>query len=308
MHNKVVIIGGGGMVGSAAAQAIIAQGVFSEILLIDENQSMNIGQAIDLDHSTAHFHGARVSAGSYSEINNGDIVVITCGAAQKRGQTRLELTAVNAAILKEVTTKVIKSAPDVYILVVTNPVDVMTHVVLEASGLPRTKVIGSGTTLDTARLRKKLSDITGYSQSNIQAYVFGEHGDSSFIARSTATIEGMPIVNLSNINNRTFSNLNRDIRSSAYKIIEAKNSTYYGIASVIAEITKAMIHPKGRILATCMLAKDEFGVKDTVLGLPCVVSSEGANIVKEYPFSTSDIAKLHQSADIIRQHTKTVIK
>ncbi|HEV7454889.1 MAG TPA: hypothetical protein VGO07_06545, partial [Candidatus Saccharimonadales bacterium] len=240
----VFVIGAGGMVGATAAQALAIKEIVSDIVLIDVAEELVHGQAMDINHATAFTDGVHVRVGDYHEIKEDDIVVITCGIAQKPGQSRRELLAVNADIITDVAGKVMAQGKPVFILMVANPVDVLTDVALRVSGLPKERVFGTGTTLDSARLCVTLAHNLHVSQQAVQAFILGEHGDSSFPALSNATVDGIPLADFPGFDPAMIEDISDDIRAAAYRIIEAKKSTYYGIGNVVAKIVEALTHDR----------------------------------------------------------------
>ncbi|HEU4914577.1 MAG TPA: L-lactate dehydrogenase [Candidatus Saccharimonadales bacterium] len=299
-QRSVFVIGGGGMVGATAAQALAIKEVVHDIVLVDVAEDLVRGQAMDINHATAFTSGVTVRVGGYDEIKEDDIVVIASGAAQKPGQTRLELADINTAIIRDVVGRIMAQGKLVYILMVANPVDVLTYVALKESGLPKERVLGSGTTLDTARLRVAIASKAGVSQSNVHAYILGEHGDSSFPALSNATIAGIPLAAFPGVDPALKGTIAGDIRQAAYKIIEAKKSTYYGIGNVVAKLVEALLRDTASVYPVCSLATGEYGVDGVVLGLPSKVSSRGVEIVDGYPLSASEKQSLLNSAAIVR--------
>lgn len=304
---KVFVVGAGGMVGATAAQALAIKEVVHDIILIDVAADLVHGQAMDISHATAFTDGVHVRTGDYSEIAKDDIVVITCGVPQKPGQSRLELLGINAKIIRDVVGKIMAQGQPVYILMVANPVDILTHVALEASGLPKERVFGTGTTLDTARLRVALAENLHVSQKEVQSYILGEHGDSSFPALSAATVGGIPLNDFPGFKPQMVANIDHEIRSSAYKIIETKKSTYYGIGLVVAEIVSAMVKNRASIFPVCSLIEGEYGLNNIILGLPSLVSNQGVKIVDNYPLNDDEKSKLKTSAKIIKIETDKVI-
>lgn len=294
------------MVGATAAHAIAIKEIVNNIALIDVAEDLVYGQAMDINHATAYTHGVHVRVGQYSEIKEDDIVVITCGVAQKPGQPRLELLEINAKIIKDVVVKVMAQGKPVYILMVANPVDVLTYVALKTSGLPKERVFGTGTSLDTARLTVALANALHVTQPAVQAYILGEHGDSSFPALSHASIGGIPLADFPNYDPSLVENMEADIRAAAYKIIEAKKSTYYGIGHVVAMIVEAMVHDRASIYPVCSLTTGEYGLKDVVVGLPSLVSNKGVRILDDYPLDKSEKVQLHKSARVVKQAIDSV--
>lgn len=297
----VFVIGAGGMVGATAAQAIAIKEVVSEIALIDIAEDLVLGQAMDINHATAFTRDVHVRVGSYGEIKDDDIVIITCGLAQKPGQTRLDLLRANSAIVSDVVRKVVENDKSVFIIMVANPVDILTKVALDISGLPKERVFGTGTTLDTARYRVALANRLGVSQQDINGYVLGEHGDSSFPALSGTVVGGVPLDSFPGFTQDIGATIGQDIRDAAYKIIEAKKSTYYGIGSVIARIVEALTSTNGSILPVCSLATGEYGLEDVVIGLPCLVNHNGVRIFDNYPLNNQEKENLRGSANVIKR-------
>lgn len=295
----VFIVGAGGMVGATAAQALAIKEVVSEIVLIDVAEELVSGQAMDINHATAYAKDVYVRVGNYEEIKDDDIVIITCGIAQKPGQSRLELIEINAHIVRDVTHKIVANGKSVYIIVVSNPVDVLTRVALEASGLPKERVFGTGTTLDTARFKVALANKLGVSQPEIVGYILGEHGDSSFPTLSSTRVGGVPLKDFPGFRESITETIDQDIRDAAYRIIEAKKSTYYGIGSVIARIVEALLSNTASILPVCSLTNGEYGLKNVVIGLPTLVSNRGVKIIDNLPLNESEMGRLHRSAEII---------
>lgn len=297
----VFVVGAGGMVGATAAQALAIKEVASEIVLIDVAEELVAGQAMDINHAAAFARDVHVRVGDYKEIKDDDIVVVTCGLAQKPGQTRLELLGANAAIIRDVVTKIVEGGRSIYIVMVANPVDVLTKVALDVSGLPKERVFGTGTTLDTARYRVTLANKLGVSQQEINGYILGEHGDSSFPALSGTVVGGVPLVDFPGYSKEMVATIDKDIRDAAYRIIEAKKSTYYGIGSVIARIVEALTSNTASILPVCSLASGEYGLEDVVIGLPSLVSHEGVQILDNYPLDSNELESLRASAVVIKE-------
>jgi L-lactate dehydrogenase len=293
---KVFIIGAGGMVGATAAYALAIREIVQEIVLIDINKDLVEGQAMDINDAMGFTDGVLVRTGDYSEIATDDIVVITGGAAQKPGQTRMELLDINAEIVRSIVQNVVKDGAEPFIIMVTNPVDVLTYVALKASRLPKNKVFGTGTTLDTARLKVALADKLHVSENEVSAYVLGEHGDSSFSAMSGATIAGIPLKSLPSYTPALTDNITETIRTRVYKIIDTKKSTYFGIGQVVAEIVDAMLHNVSSIFPVCSLTEGEYGLHNVVVGLPSYLNIDGVRILDGYNLSDQEYQQLRNSA------------
>lgn len=300
----VFIIGAGGRVGSTAAHSLAIKEVVHDIVLIDVDQKLAHGHAMDINHAAAYTNGVHVRTGGYSQIKADDIIIISAGISQAPGQTRLELLDTNVKIVRDIVKKVMSVGQPVYILMVSNPVDILTAVVLKESGLPKERVFGSGTTLDTARLRVTLAHQLHVSQQEVEAYVLGEHGNSSFPALSNATIAGIPLAKFPGFMPETLETIGQDIRDSVYKIIDAKKHTYHGIGHVIAKIVEAMQRDRPTILPVCSLAEGEYGLNDVVIGLPSLVSRQGVRILDNYPLDKNETKLLHASAQILKDAAK----
>ncbi len=297
---KVFIVGGGGMVGASAAYALALQEIVEEIILIDINEQLVWGQAADINDATAFSESVSVRVGSYDEINTDDIVVITSGAPQQPGQTRLELLGINAGIMRDVVGKVMAGGKQPFIVVVANPVDALTYVALKTSGMSKNRVFGTGTTLDTARLRVALSRALHVSSEDISAYVMGEHGDSSFSAVAGARAGDIAITNYPSFKPEMIEDIDTEIRERAYKIIEAKKSTYFAIGQVIAQIVAALRRDVPSIFPVCSLVEGEYGHNDVVIGLPSMISVDGVKILEGYELNEDETQKLAHSVQVVK--------
>jgi len=270
MHKRTVfVIGGGGMVGATAAQVLAIKEVVSDIVLIDVAEELVHGQAMDINHATAFTNGVHVRVGGYADMQDDDIVVIACGVPQGRdgnAESRLDLVSKNAGIIRSVVGNIKAQGKQVYIVMVSNPVDVLTYIALKESGLPKERVFGTGTVLDTARLRVALANTLQVSQRHVHADVLGEHGDSSFPILSHATIGGIPLADFPGYDAAMMATIADDIRKAAYRIIEAKKATYYGIGHVVAQVVEALQGERASIMPVCSLAEGEYGLHDVVEG------------------------------------------
>ena len=296
----VFIVGAGGQVGSSAAYAMAIKQTIQEIVLIDLHPDIANGQAMDITDAATFTNGVIVRAGDYGEIADDDIVVICSGAPQKPGQTRLDLLSVNASIISDVVKQIVAGGKNPYILLITNPVDVMTYEAVKASGLSRNRVFGTGTTLESARLRAALAEKFKVSANQINAYALGEHGDSTFTVLSQATIGGIPLANFPGYNYDIVANIDKEVSEKVYKIINTKRATFYGIGQVISEIVAAILRPVPTIYPVCSLLDGEYGLQDVVLSVPSSVSSDGVYPIEGYRLSQGEYAKLQNSARVIR--------
>lgn len=299
--NRVVVIGAG-MVGSTIAYAILNQEFAKELLIIDIKKELAQAHVWDLEDA-AHFNTqTSVKVADYSEIHDGDIVVVTSGASQQEGETRSDLLKVNSGIIKSVVHAIRESGKVVYLLMVTNPVDIMTYVAIKESGLPEGLVFGSGTYLDTARLRQTISDDIHVSSDNIHAYVLGEHGDSSFPVLSSANIQGIPLANFVELNEAYYQKVGDRVRTKAYDIIKGKKSTYFGIASTASKICRAILRDENRLAPLSVLLKGEYGQTDVVMGVPAKISAEGVRIVGELAMNALERSFFEKSSATIKEN------
>lgn len=304
---KVGIIGSG-MVGATSAYAIMMRKAASDIVLIDANPKRAVAEAADIQHAVPFVHAANVYAGSYSDLADAKIIVLAAGANQKPGETRLMLMERNASILKEIISNVVKVNPNPIFLVATNPVDIITHICISIAGefgIKPQRIIGSGTTLDTARFRALLGKHVGVDPQNIHAYVIGEHGDSEVLTWSNIDIGGVSLENFTAhrgvvFNEQVKSEIDDGVRNAAYKIIEGKSSTYYGIGGAIAKLVDVINRDNRAVLTVSTLNEDVEGVKNVTLSLPHLVGGAGDLGVLPINLNVKEKSLLKESAKIIR--------
>ena len=302
---KVVLVGTG-FVGMSMAYAMLNRGGVNELILIDINKDKTIGEEMDLSHGLPFAPQKMViKAGDYDECKDAEVVVITAGIAQKPGQTRLELTETNTKIMKSITKSIMASGFNGVIVVASNPVDIMTYVVAKVSGLPKNKVIGSGTVLDTARLRYIMAEYLNVSSKNIHAYVMGEHGDSSFVPWNHAYVGCKKISDVMKDNNHPMDDLekiHKDVVNAAYEIINKKKATYYGIGVALSRLVKAILEDEHGILTVSAYLKDgEYGQDDIYIGVPAIICSDGIREIVNLDLTDEEQAKLDESCKIIKE-------
>ena len=298
---KLLIVGGGGMVGATAAYACALRSVIEEIVLIDRNEDLAWGQAADINDAMGIDRNVVVHTGDYSDINDDDIVVITAGAPQLPGQTRLELIDVNAKIMRDIVKNIMANGAKPYLVIVSNPVDVLTYVALKESGLPKNRVFGTGTTLDTSRMKSYLADAFNVDSKAVDAYILGEHGDSSFSTIETAQIGEVPIKEYPGFTEEMIDGIEQKVRDRAYRVIETKKSTYFAIGFVVSKIVSALRKSTHTVYPVCSLAEGEYGLNNVVLGLPSTISSDGVKILAGYPLTEREKESLNTSAGIIAE-------
>ncbi|MGB0535093.1 MAG: L-lactate dehydrogenase [Acholeplasmataceae bacterium] len=302
--SKVVLIGTG-FVGMSFAYSALNKGSFETLVLIDVNHEKAVGEAMDLNHGLAFApRKMHIYAGDYQDCKDADIVVITAGVNQKPGETRLDLLKRNAEIMKAVVKQVMASGFNGIFLVATNPVDILTYVVYEASGLPKTKVIGSGTSLDTARLRYEVAKRIHIDVRNVHAYILGEHGDSEFVCWSNANVGSKPIMDvIETIDKIKFEDLQviaDDVRNAAYEIISRKQATYYGIGMALNRIVMAILNNDHAILPLSVLNEDEYDCDKVYIGLPAVVNRDGIDHIVKLKLSDEEKVLLKKSSQILK--------
>ena len=303
---KVVIVGAGGMVGASTAYALALRSVVEEIVLIDRTEDMAWGQAADINDAMGLDRSVSVRPGTYDDIATDDIVVISAGAPQQPNQTRMELLGINVGIMREIIQNIMKNGAQPYLVVVSNPVDVMTYVALKESGLPKSRVMGTGTTLDTSRLKSLIADGLGVNSRDVDAYILGEHGDSSFSTIETAQIGEIPLREYPGYTDELVENVEQKIRDRAYRIIETKKSTYFAIGFVVSKIVSALRQANSTIYPVCSLVEGEYGIDNVVLGLPSTLSRDGVKILAGYPLTDRECEALHASAGVVAEAISTL--
>lgn len=305
---KVGIVGTG-YVGATAGYAMVMSGVGRDIVLVDLNHDRAIAEADDIRHAVPFAHPLNVKAGRYGDLEGSKVVLICAGVNQKSGETRLQLLQRNAAVFADVVPHVIQHAPEAILVVATNPVDIMTHLaanVAENHGIPSHRVIGSGTTLDTARFRSLLGAHCGVDAQHVHAHVIGEHGDSEVLTWSLATIGGMPLKAFAEMRKVVMpeavrQEIDAKVRRAAYTIIHGKGATYYGIGGALARIVDVILHDQRAIMTICTPAAEVVGVKDVTLSLPRLLGGQGVMETFPLPLIDEEMSQLKISAQVIRE-------
>jgi L-lactate dehydrogenase len=306
--NKITIIGTGS-VGATIAYTLTYGGIASEIVMIDINGKKAMGEALDIRQGISFCPASTIYAGSYADAKDSNIVIITSGVARKPGQSRLELAQTNIDIMKGIIPEITKYAPDAIYIIVSNPVDILTYVFTKLSGIPESRIIGSGTILDTARLRSRISEYYSVNQQNVHAYVLGEHGDSSFIPWSLANISNIPILEypkaLANTDkifpDLDFAEVEDYVRKSGGRIIERKGATFYAIAASVCHICKCIGSGADTTLTVSSLMHGEYGIDDVCLSVLCSVGGDGINNKLILPLTDSEQELLRHSASCLKE-------
>ncbi len=309
-NGKVTVIGAG-LVGSTTAFALMHSSVVTEVVLIDIDKNKADGDILDMSHGMSFIKPITLKSGDYADSAGSQLVIITAGANQKEGETRLDLMKKNTKIFTQITNDLKKYiTEETIVLVVTNPVDILTHLTYKLLDFPRAKVIGSGTVLDTARFRYAISRKMKVDTRNVHSYIIGEHGDSEVAVWSGATIGMMSLdeycKNLSSCCEFDKDEIYEDVKNAAYKIIEKKGATYYAIAMGVRRITECILRDENSILTVSTHLSGEYGISDICLSLPTLVGKDGAGKVLEIPLSSDELAKLTDSARVLKAHAEEI--
>lgn len=305
--NKIVLVGNGA-VGSSYAFSVLNQGICDEFVIIDLNEEKAAGDVMDLNHGLLYAPSPmKIKAGRYEDCHDASIVVICAGAAQKPGETRLDLVEKNMKIFKSIVDEIMASGFDGIFIVATNPVDILTYATWKFSGLPQNRVIGSGTILDTARFRYLLSKEFDVAPSSVHANIIGEHGDSELAVWSGANIAGMPLKNL--LENQPekqdrMEEIYVNVRDAAYDIIKAKGATYYGVAMGLMRITKAILSNQDVVLTVSAHLEGQYGHEDVYIGVPAIINRNGIREIIESPLSPEEQQKFDQSVQTLKEIQK----
>ena len=301
---KVVMIGCG-FVGAACSFAIMQSGLFSEMVLIDADKSKAEGEALDISHGVPFAKPIKIYAGDYDDIKDASLVIITAGANQKPGETRLDLVKKNISIFKSILPEIKKREFNGVLLIVANPVDILTTVALKLSGLPENKVIGSGTVLDTARLKYELGNHLNVDSRSVHAFIIGEHGDSEIAAWSSANVSGIPLNKFCEMrghfnHDEAMKRIAENVKNSAYEIIEKKKATYYGVAMAVKRICETIVRDEKSILPISSMMKGDFGINGISLSMPAIVGKDGVECLVPIQLNEEEISKLQKSAQTLK--------
>ncbi len=303
-QRKIAIIGCG-FVGSTCAFALMQSGMFSEMVLIDADQARAEGEAMDISHGTPFAKPVKIYAGDYDDIRDAAIIVVTAGANQKPDETRLDLVHKNVKIFQSIIPQIREKDCGGILLVVSNPVDILTYVAQRLSGFTENRVIGSGTVLDTARLKRAVSERLTVDSRSVHAFIIGEHGDSEIAAWSGANVSGIPLNDFCELrghykHEENTSRIAEEVKNSAYEIIEKKQATYYGIAMSVRRICEVILRDEKSILPISSMMYGEYGISDVALSMPAIVGKNGVEIKVPIPLSEAEIEHLQRSASMLR--------
>lgn len=309
INNRKAAIIGCGFVGSASAFCLMQSGLFSELVLLDANRDKAEGEALDVAHGIPFARPMKIYAGDYDDIADAAIIIVTAGANQKPGETRLDLVQKNVGIFRSIIPEIAKRNFAGILLIVSNPVDILTYTAMKLSGLPEHRVIGSGTVLDTARFKYQLGEHLQVDPRSIHAFIIGEHGDSEIAAWSSANVSGIPIHDICEM--RGFYNhedamkeIAETVKNSAYEIIAKKKATYYGIAMSVRRICEALVRNEKSILPVSTMLHGQYGIGDVVLSMPAIVGSDGVETTVPIDLSPEEQEKLKESANALAEIAK----
>lgn len=312
--NRKVAIVGCGLVGSTTAFSLITQGICDEVIMIDINKERAYGEMLDLQDSIEYLNrNVKVRTGDYSDCGDVDIIVITAGAPPKQGQSRLDTLEMSAKICKSIVEPIMESGFDGIFIVISNPVDIITHYVQFLSGLPKNQVIGTGTAIDSARLQNMIAQLVRVDPRSVHAYSMGEHGNSQMVPWSTVTVAGKPFYDVIADNKELVGDV--DLNELVYKttqegweILNRKGTTYYGIATACAGIIKAILNDENRIVPVSTLLEGEYGEKDVYAGVPTILNRTGASDVLEIHMTPGELARFKESVQLIREYTGRIME
>ncbi|TNL01320.1 L-lactate dehydrogenase [Fructilactobacillus sanfranciscensis] len=309
-YKKVVLIGNGA-VGSAYAFAMVQQGLAEEFVIVTRHKERAVGDALDLEDATPFTSPTKIYAGEYSDCKDADLVVITAGAPQKPGETRLDLVNKNLRILATIVKPIVASGFTGIFLVASNPVDILAYATQKLSGFPKSRVIGSGTSLDTGRFQVAIADKFNLAPESVNTYVLGEHGDSEFADLDEATIGNVPLLDYAakrGVSKEDLLELEDKTRNKAYSIINKKGATFYGVASALMRISRAILRNENAVLAIGAPIEGQYGLDDLYLGTPAVINAQGIASVIEIPLSQNGINQMQASAKEIKEIIKNSIE
>lgn len=306
INSRKVAVVGCGFVGSSSAFALMQSGLFSEMVLIDVDRDRAEGEALDIAHGSPFGTPMKIYAGEYADAADAAIIVITAGAAQKPGETRLDLVNKNVGIFKSIIPQINESGFEGIMLVVSNPVDILTYAAVQMSDLPESRIIGSGTVLDSARLREALGRTLGVDSRNVHAYVIGEHGDSELAVWSSADVSGVPLKDFCELRGlEDYEEVERqiaaDVKNAAYEIIAKKHATYYGIAMSVKRLCGAIMRDEKSIMPISSLMVGEYGLSDICISMPTIIGREGVECRVPVSLSADELAELQSSAEALRE-------
>ena len=312
INTRKAAVVGCGFVGSASAFALMESGLFSEMVLMDYDNAKAEGEALDISHGLPFAKPMKIYAGSYIDLADAAVIIVTAGAGQKPGETRLDLVKKNVGIFKSIIPKIAEYNQNAVMLIVANPVDILTYTAIKLSGYPEGKVFGSGTVLDTARFKYLLGEHLGVDNRSVHAFIIGEHGDSEIAAWSSASVSGIPIDSFCEMrghfaHEEAMVRIAENVKNSAYEIIEKKKATYYGIAMSVRRICEAIVRDEKSIMPVSSIQKGNYGIKDVALSMPAIVGKNGVETLVPIELNAHEKEALRKSADTLTRVIKDVL-
>lgn len=312
VNNRKVAVVGLGFVGSASAFALMQSGLFSEMVLVNRDMSKAEGEALDISHGLPFAKPMKIYAGTYDDIVDAAVIVITSGAGQKPGETRLDLVRKNMEVYRSIIPEIAKRDCEGILLIVSNPVDILTSAAVKLSGFPENRVFGSGTVLDTARLKYLLGEHLNVDSRSVHAFIIGEHGDSEIAAWSSANVSGVPLHNFCEMrghfeHEKAMYEIAEGVKNSAYEIIEKKKATYYGIAMSVKRICEAIVRDEKSILPISSIQHGQYGIEGVALSMPAVVGKNGVETLVPIELNEAEQTALRHSADTLKQVLNDVL-
>ena len=306
LNGRKVAVIGCGFVGAASAFALMESGLFSEMVLVDANTEKAEGEALDISHGLPFAKPMKIYAGDYKDLSDAAVIVVTAGAGQKPGETRLDLVKKNVGIFKSIIPQIAEVNKEAIMLLVANPVDILTYVAQKLSGYPENRVFGSGTTLDTARFKYLLGEHLEVDPRSVHAFIIGEHGDSEIAAWSSANVSGIPIHDFCEMrghfdHDTAMTKIAENVKNSAYEIIEKKGATYYGIAMSVRRICEAIVRDEKTILPISSMQHNNHGISDVALSMPAIVGKDGVESTVPISLSEEEEKALKASADTLKK-------
>ena len=305
LNTRKLAVIGCGFVGSASAFALMQSGLFSEMVLIDANRARAEGEALDISHGLPFAKPMKIYAGDYPDLADASLIVVTAGAGQKPGETRLDLVKKNVSIFRSIIPSITQYNKEAILLIVANPVDILTYAAAKLSGFPENRVFGTGTVLDTARLKYLLGEHLQVDSRAVHAFILGEHGDSEIVAWSSANVSGLPLHNFCEMrgyfdHDAAMETLAAGVKNSAYEIIDKKGATYYGIAMSVRRVCEAIVRDEKSILPVSSVQHGSYGIDGVALSLPAVVGKDGVETIVPIALSEEEIAALRASAQTLK--------
>ncbi|MGN0291361.1 MAG: L-lactate dehydrogenase [Lachnospiraceae bacterium] len=306
-NNKKISILGSGRVGSSIAYSLVLDGICSEIVLIDIAKELAVGESMDMIQGTPFSNPVNIHAGEYEDVRGSDIVIVTLGKARRPGQSRIELVQSNVNIIKNVMPQIASAAPDAIYIVVSNPVDILTYAIQKITGLPKERVIGTGTLLDSSRLRTILAQRAQINPGNVHGYVLGEHGDSSFVPWSLASIAGMELETYdAKIFQNEYDEIQKEVRECGANVIKNKGATNYAIAMSVRHLVNSIVKNTRSVLTVSTLMEGEYGLEDVCLSIPTIVGGEGIIHTLEPKLEETELTQLKNSANVLKEVIHTI--